>query len=212
MHMLKCSLLLPVLLTLCLSGTQAQKPFEGRIHYAIEYIEIPEELKGMEGALPRETLWVVSQGNTRMEQGTFLGGRQVSIHREGVDSIYQLIEVVGQKMLLSMPLSTVDPQQFRVTETAEVKNILGYETQHVVLHDGNGTAFNAWYTAKFRNPAGGELPSLKGLPLEYEFARSGIRVRMIATQLVEEPVDDTYFVIPSEYVRVPKDAYDRWLR
>jgi len=211
MRMCDLHLCLFALLVAIAGHVQAQKAFEGRIQYAIDYIEIPEALQGMEHALPEQSLVVIKDGNMRLQQGTLLSGEQITIHREGIDSLYQLIEVLGVKMQLTLPLEE-EVNKFRVIEQQEIKNIMGYEAKHVILQDAMGTVLNAWCSAKFRNPVGSELPHLRGLPLEYELVRSGIRMHLVATQVVEEPVDETYFAIPPDYVRVPKDAYDRWLR
>lgn len=200
-----------ILLLLCGLGVNAQKPFEGRIIFAVDYIDIPTAYTGMQDALPKELLWVVKNENSRMQQSTTLGGEQTVIHRQGEDSLYQLVDVLGQKIKLIQPLQK-QAHRFRVTEQDEAREMLGYETKKVTLQTADGAVLTAWCATRFKNPAGSDLPEIKKLPLEYEFQRGEIKMRLTAIEVTEEPVDDTYFFIPNEYAAIPKEEYDRWLR
>lgn len=59
-----------------------------------------------------------------------------------------------------------------------------------------------YYTDEFSNPGWGEYQSLKGLPLEYEMMDKGIRMRMTAKKISEEPIDATYFNVPDGYTEM----------
>jgi len=179
----------------------AQKPFEGRIEFEVEYLSMPEGWEGVDKMLPQKATWVVRGGQTRILQHVPLAGWQVLIYRPQLDSFYQQIELFDQQMLFAKPLS-FEPNRYRAIPQSETKEIVGLETKKMILQSAFGQVIEVWYTPKFSNTLGTELPEIKGLPLQFEVVRNGIKYRITALSIKEESVDDTYFLIPNDVVRI----------
>lgn len=182
-------------------GAIAQKPFEGRIVFKVEYLSLPEGMEGVEQMLPQKSTWMVRGEKTRVVQHVPLAGAQVIVYLPQIDSFYQQIELFDQKMMFSKPISFFD-NRFRVIPKSESKDILGLQVKQVILQNAEGDVLEAWVSNKYLNTKGTELPELKGLPLQFELVRNNIKYRLTAISIIEEPVDDTYFLIPTDVVRI----------
>lgn len=209
MHMPKafaflCWICLPVICS-------AQKPFEGRVLYAVSYDSVPEEMKGMEHVLPTEMLWVVRGDDSRMEFRLPMGGTQVVIHRAGIDSAFTLTEVLQQKILV-VTRSQLQNTRSKVVEANEKKEIDDHKVKKQWVQSTDGHTLTIWSSTKYKNPSGGETSLIEYLPLDYQVFRNGMLVHMEAKSVTEESVDKTYFEVPGSYERVPKAIYDAWLR
>ncbi len=92
-----------------------------------------------------------------------------------------------------------------VTFTHETKKILGYDCKKVYLTvQGNRGVLNKmtiWSTDKIKNvpglgPVNAEvLSKLKGMALEVEMEQSGIKSRLIATEISTKPLADAVFLL-----------------
>jgi hypothetical protein len=60
----------------------------------------------------------------------------------------------------------------------------------------------AWVDKKHQNPLQTELRGLNYLPLEYTVIKNGITLRMIVRGVKSEPIDETYFLLPENIVRI----------
>lgn len=182
----------------------AQKAFEGRIEFLVEYVDLPPGADGVEAMLPKRATWMVRNQQTRIVQHVPLAGWQVFLYLPELDSFYQQIELFDKNMLFAKPLVN-EMNRFREIPKEDTKMLLGFELKQSLLQNANGDVLTIWYTPKFRNTSGTELHEIKGLPLDFEIMRNGIKYRLTATKITEEPVDDTYFQVPSDHVRIRID-------
>jgi hypothetical protein len=98
-------LLLSILFCYCGFWTLAQKPFEGRIVFKVEYLSMPDGMEGVERMLPQKSTWVIRGEQTRILQHVPLAGWQVLVYLPQLDSFYQQIELFDQKMMFANPIS-----------------------------------------------------------------------------------------------------------
>ena len=190
----------------------AQKPFEGRIVYNIDYRDAPQDMQGLEKMLPSELVMIVNGTTSRKEQQSVFGGKQVFLNWADQDSTIVLVDILDQKLKYTIPQDKREMQRYRVTETDESKEIKGYTCKKALLQTSKGVVLEAWYTAEFLNPDGSALPQLKGLPLKYELSQKGMTVVFTARTVKEEPIDETYFVVPEEYEATSLDRFNEMIR
>lgn len=190
-----------VFIFLAYFGLNAQKTFEGRIVFKVEYLSLPEGMEGVEHMLPQKSTWMVRGQQTRVVQHVPLAGWQVIVYSPQLDSFYQQIELFDQKMMFAKPISFLE-NRFRIIPKSESKEILGLNVKQVFLQNAQGDVLEAWVSNKYSNTKGTELPELEGLPLQFELIRNNIKYRLTAVSMNEEPVDDTYFLVPTDVVRI----------
>lgn len=180
---------------------QGQKPFEGRIIYDVEYVSFPDGMEGAELSLPQQVTMIVKGENLRIVQQSAIAGELLQIHKAGIDSVYQIFHFMQRHVLMVEPIEDKSIR-FRVIEKDEIKNILGVDTRQMYLQSGTGENFYAWVDRKYLNPLKVELSGLKYLPLEYSIVRNGITMKLTARELKHEPIDNTYFMLPENIVRI----------
>jgi hypothetical protein len=207
---MRWKLLLLAMAFLALSA-QAQKPFEGRIKYTIEYLSFPEGLNDVEVALPDHLTLIVEGGNYRMQQRSALAGQMVVVRTAGSDSIAQWFDLMGQTVVLTRPVST-SPHRYRAVLKDEHKMVAGIEAQRVYLQSADGQHREAWVFTRFKNPLTDVLDALTSLPLVFEMERNGIWMRLTAIQVIEEPIDATYFALPGHAVRIGANDLQKLLK
>lgn len=189
------------LCSLSASLTMAQKPFEGRIDFKVEYLHVPEDQEGVEQMLPQSSKWVVRGNETRVSQHVPFAGWQTFIYKPQVDTLYQQIELFDKNMLFAGKLSD-QLTAYTFTERDATKVHLGITLHKGVLESEYGESLTVWYHKKYQNTAGSELVSLPYLPLIFEVKRKGITYQLTATSFREEPTDDTYFIYSNQAVRI----------
>lgn len=167
----------------------------------IEYIDLPKGFEGVENMLPHRATWVVRGEQTRIVQHVPLAGWQILLYLPKIDSFYQQIELFDKNMLFAKPI-VKKQNRFREIPKEETKEEFGLELKKSLLQSAQGDVLTVWYTPKFRNTSGTELHEIKGLPLDFEVVRNGITYRLKAVKLIEESVDDTYFQVPQNCVRI----------
>jgi|GEM_PF-611599 hypothetical protein len=180
---------------------QAQKAFEGRIFYDVEYVSFPEGMEGVEQSLPQQMTMIVKGQNVRIIQQSALAGELLQIHRAGVDTIFQIFHFMDRHVLMAAPIENKSIK-FRAIEKENVKTIANVQTHEVYLQSGTGGHVQAWVDKKHQNPLQTELRGLNYLPLEYTVIKNGITLKMIVREVKSEPIDETYFLLPENIVRI----------
>jgi GLPGLI family protein len=124
----------------------------------------------------------------------------------------QEIEQARLRRLEKMPKSRVS-----IVYTNEKKKILGYDCTKAVIQYPDAhekeNKFIVWYTTAIDNPPNpnqaypDELARIKGLPLEFDMEKNGMKMQMTVKEISLKPVPDAVFVLSTAgYIeRVPKD-------
>lgn len=177
-----------------------QKPFQGKISYDIAYQEFPEGKEAMEHVLPHEATWIISGQDTRIESKTEVGGETTSIYMSDDDSVTVLFELTDRAVYLRRPRKGA--VKFRVIPKRETKSWNGIELTKHVLQSADGLVIEAWCDIRFQNTAANGYADLKFLPLIFELEDRGVLMKYTANKVVTYPIDETYFKIPEDRVRV----------
>lgn len=198
------------LFLLTASSEDGSTPFEGTIAYAINYIEIPEEVKGMESMLPQEMKMTLKGSKTRIEQSV-MGGSQIVIADTDANTSYILMDMMGQKIAI-----TITPEELEeakgtsgtkpLTYHDEVKKILGYKCYKATYTEG-GMEQELYYCPKITLPNGAykEFEGIKGCPLFYSTTKDNMKLEMTATDVSEHSVSDDLFTVPSGYTMMTQE-------
>ena len=179
----------------------AQKPFEGKITYRVDYIDLPEGEEGVRAILPDVLIAYVSGENLRLQQYVTLGGEMTEVQPAGRDSIYRCLYMMDKRVMLAHPKYR-GPMRYRVKRLEQTREWNGWELQKYALSSANVPGQSAWVIEGYSNPFTASLPELKFLPMEMELQRAELLMHLTAIKIEELPLDPTYFDLPSEIERI----------
>lgn len=191
------------------------KPFEGVVVYSIEYIEVPDEVKGMESLLPKTTSMSISGDLVKVEQ-EIMGGSQIVIVDNGKKESHILMNMMGQKLDIflsreEMEKAEKEAPEMKVEELSGTKKILGYKCKEALISDPDtGDTQKVFYTNKLEIDHK-DFKSLKGFPLEYYTTQQGMKLRMTATEVTKKKIPASYFEVPSGYDRMTMDELSKMM-
>jgi hypothetical protein len=185
----------------------AQKPFEGKIVYKIDYPTLPDEMRGMEGMLPKETV-VYAKGSKSRSETPSLMGNQVVISDAKKDYGVVLMDMMGQKMAIEptaedMKDAKVRNEKMKIEYLNETKTVAGIKCKKAIITaEDEEFPLVVFYTEEFSNYNASDMKQLKGMPLEYTMKANGMEMRMVAQSVTPEKVDDKKFEVPADYQKM----------
>ncbi len=197
-------------------STKAEfKPFEGTIVYDIEYIEVPEEVQGMESMLPQTTSMSISGDLVRVEQEV-MGGTQVVIVDNLKKESHILMNMMGQKIDIFLTKEEIEAaeaeagtNEMEVKELGGKKTILGYKCKQALLIDPEtGDSQEVYYTKKLEI-AHKDFKSLQGFPLEYHTTQESMKIKMTASEIKSKKLDPSLFKVPPGYQQMSMDELNK---
>ncbi len=197
-------------------STKAEfKPFEGTIVYDIEYIEVPEEVQGMESMLPQTTSMSISGDMVRVEQEV-MGGTQVVIVDNLKKESHILMNMMGQKIDIFLTKEEIEAaeaeagtNEMEVKELSGKKTILGYKCKQALLIDPEtGDSQEVYYTKKLEI-AHKDFKSLRGFPLEYYTTQESMKIKMTASEIKSKKLDPSLFKVPPGYQQMSMDELNQ---
>lgn len=183
----------------------AQKDFEGVIKYDIEYLEVPEEVKGMEWMLSSYTIISISDPYFKLEN-EMMGGEVATVFNASKNEVQMFFDMAGDKIGTTMTSEDIEAMQNEEPVVApeieyfdETKKIAGHKCRKALVIS-DGVKQEVWYTEKFKNYSydlkKDNISFVPGLVLEYISEQDGIKMKMTCTELLEEKVDASKFQIP----------------
>lgn len=188
----------------------SQNTFEGTIVYAIEYLEVPEEVKGFESMLPSDMSMKFSGSKTRIEQ-QLMGGSQVVVTDNEAEDAFMLMDLMGQKIAVVMSKEELDAeretiQDPRIIYKDDTKEVMGYTCKLAYVHQPDSDQLTAiWYTNELNIKNHQDFEQLNGFPLEYESVKDNMKIRLTATSVKEEEIADYLFLIPAGFDEMTLD-------
>ncbi|MBT3648104.1 MAG: hypothetical protein HN542_07685 [Flavobacteriales bacterium] len=188
----------------------AQKPFEGKVSFLITYQEFPEGKEAMEHVLPNEATWFISGADTRVESATEVGGETTSLYVSNQDSITVLFKLTGQSVFYRRMKN--QPVKFRVAPKQKTMTWNDIVLTRHVLQSADGLIVEAWCDTRYQNTSGTGYDDLMFLPLIFDFQDRGVRMRYTASSMDVYPIDETYFKIPEDRVRVSSHTLQKIVR
>lgn len=192
------------------SASISQKAFEGVVTYNIQYTALPDGQEGVDDMLPKQMMAYMSENSLRYQQFTALNGEYTFIQPTGIDSVYHCIYLPNQRVLWSKA-NNKEAARYRVVVMDENKTWEGFKLNKVRLQRANERGLEAWVDMRYQNPFKAQLPDLPYLPLVFEMEQGGVRMLLTAVSTREEPLDATYFELPSNAERVSERVFDKLL-
>lgn len=192
----------------------AQKDFEGKLSFSINYLDLPEDMKMMESMLPKEMLFYVKGSKARMEQAAVMGSQTVVIMDTKTDVSIVLMDFLGQKMAIEptaeeLKESKSKSERIEIKLSDETKTIAGFECKKVTMVDPETkTPVTVWFTDAIQNGMS-QLPGVPGMPLEYTVDQEGMRMRITATEISKEKVSDELFKVPAGYEKMTSEELQK---
>lgn len=207
------SLLLTCLFISSTASPEAPKPFEGSVIYTIEYVEVPDEVKGMESMLPQETTMKMKGNLVRVEQNV-MGGSQIVLVDTDTDETHVLMDMMGQK--IDIFISAEEAKEGKeealdpiVEEMEGRKQIAGYSCKQAKITDPNTGNVQEVYYTKDLEGRHNAFQQLEGFPLEYYSVQQGMTLRMTAKSVVQEALPESVFDVPEGYTQMTSDELSK---
>jgi hypothetical protein len=195
-----------VLIAALLLGVDAlaQKGFEGRITYAVSYLDLPDGQAGKKAALPAELLAFIDGENLRVQQYTSLAGEWTIIQPADRDTTYHCFYLLDDRVMIKRPRAK-QPARYRVVARDDQKAWEQFQLTAHRLQKSDGGYLNAWMDERYQNPFQLYLPELKYLPLIFELERGGVTMRLTAIEVDEVELDPSYFQVPDNVSLIQED-------
>lgn len=191
-----------VLLALLFTFQISAQQFEGEITYSISYLEVPEEIQGMESMLPTEMKYYFSGDKMAIQQSTMFGTQSVVMDNAS-NTGFVLMDMIGQKIALKVDDTKGEEETAvpAVNKTSETKKIAGYNCTKYLLKMDEMDDTEIWATTELKAKMGAKSPlgTVDGFPLEYVSAKDGVKTRLTATSVSEKTVESAMFQIPEGY-------------
>lgn len=205
-----------VFTVICFSFTGSD--FEGKVIYSIE-INNPNMSSQAKSMMAGSTSTIYIKGSkarTDMKMGP---QTTTTIYDHNANTSVMLMEMMGNKYKIRMDNQKKDEKksEIKTKVTSETKTIAGYSCKkaEVTVTDPKGTSntFNIWFTEEISNHMNSETENdeqfkdITGMPMEYEVKSSnGGSMKMTATSVSKESVDDSKFLIPGDYIETTIDG------
>ena len=132
-----------------------------------------------------------------------------TIHDASTGAAVVLQEVSGQKLLIRMTGENWKEKNKRYdgitfTNTAETKQIAGYNCVKTIAKMKDGTSFTVYYTKELvtdNQDYNYQFKNLDGMPLEYELNQGSVRIKYTVSKISLNPVPASKFDIPKSGYR-----------
>jgi GLPGLI family protein len=179
--------------------------FEGKVVYDIVYEEVPEEIAGFESMLPKEMTTYMKGPKTRIEQNTGMGENITIMDTDKKEGVV-LMNMMGNKWAIKMSKEDIEEKEGDAEEPQfkylkETKKIAGYTCKkaEMWIEGEEDDVMTVYYTEAIQNTANSNFKGLKGFPLEYQIAKQGMVMSMVANTVKKETVAASLFEVPDGY-------------
>lgn len=196
-----------VVLASCKSKV-SENDFEGVIAYNIRYTNVPPEMKPFENMLPKSKV-VTIKGRLSMEEKPLpMGGKQIMIEDTTSDTTTMLMNIMGMKMLVSIPSSLYDESiaeagKDTIIYFKDEKEIAGFTCKKAIARNlKTQIESEIYYTEEIPASHSKVFPDLKGFPLYYTAISDNLTFIVEATNVSMDAVSDSVFAIPEGYEKV----------
>lgn len=190
----------------------AEKITEGVVEFDIQFLDLTPEMKQAEAMLPKKLTMYFKGENVRGEMPTAMG-TTITIANEKKKEFYVLMDMMGQKTAIKQTEADIKKQQqeqevknIKVEYPGETKTIAGYLCKKAVVTftmKDEQERVECFYTEELpvignKNSSPG-FDQIKGFMMEYSLNMNGIKMKMTATKVRAEKIDDKQFVLPEGY-------------
>ena len=212
---------LPILLLL-FSGCEnifKRNITEGLIEFEITY---PETGAGdlMAGILPNQMILRFKDGRTAGSLGTPMGIFKTELLAfPETRTVYQLVKLMNQKHALRVDSKDIESlyaelPEMKIHFVDSTKKVAGYNCKMAVVtfKDNVKEGFSIFYTDEIDLENSNwftPFHEIRGVLLEYQVRKYNYELRLTATRVVSEDIDESYFVVPNDYVEIDQDGMDK---
>ena len=199
-------------LFLTISYTQAQKAgsFEGVITYSMNFDD--EGLDPTAKSMLSNAEMIIYIKNEKSRIDTDMGMmKNSSITDSKKKTAFVLMDMMGQKMVMKMGAEEMENQDAKpkITYLDKTKEIAGYQCKKAQVIFGENEPVTVYYTEEIPAVVNGQIKGLKGYPLEYETNYNGLKAVFTAKSVKKELIDDTKFIVPSDYQEITKEEIQK---
>ena len=190
-------------------GVWSQEVFSGRLHYEIEYLNVTDDMAGVDSMLPKSLNVITDGTNWRIEQHTDINGDVAQIYVASKDSIYETLIIGPERVTIECK------KAIAISETNKIgagEQIGGMGTDIYKCSLENGRSLDIICLSKYQSVAGLFYQDMMGIPTSVELDKGGVTMRLTLKSLVFEPLDETYFSLPTDYSTLEGTVYQSWLR
>ncbi|MBN4072183.1 hypothetical protein JYT14_00480 [Flavobacteriales bacterium AH-315-E23] len=192
---------------------------EGYIEFEITY---PETDAGsiMAGILPNQMILRFKDDRTVGTLSAAMGAfRTEMMAFPETKTVYQLVKIMNDKHALRVDSNEIESlyaelPEMKIQFMDSTKMIAGYECKKAIVtfKDNIKDEFSIYYTDDidlFNSNWCTPFHEISGVLLEYQVRKYNYELRLTATRVVKEKIDESYFVIPDDYVEIDKDGMDK---
>jgi GLPGLI family protein len=198
--------LVMAILATAITSTQAQKTIsEGKVVYQITYPDMEMD-RDMAAMMPTESVIRFKGPMSRVDMSMGMGISSATIMNNKSGEVVSMTDMMGNKTAIRVSAEEnrklSKESEPSVEFTADKKDIAGYPCKKALLkNDKGGEPMEIYYTDKIaaRYSNTNEWSKINGFPLEYTMRQNGITMKMTATEVSPEKINDELFKIPDDY-------------
>lgn len=221
MNSVKKLLLFLTLINLLLSSCSdifTGRTTEGVIEYEVTYPDIKEK-NMMVAGLPDKATYKFKDNNSVIVLSGMMGLLQMCYIANGESKeIKQTLNLIDKKYVSTISqdqLNSINSEYVKsITEAEGTKEIIGYKCKKAKAVLTDGTEIEVYYTTDLGNDDinwGNPYRGLKGTLMEFQLKKYGITMRLSATKVVQEKVEDAVFTVPSDFKKIHIKEQDKIL-
>jgi len=191
---------------------------EGLIEFEITY---PETGAGdlMAGILPNQMILRFKDDRTAGSLGTPMGIFKTELLSfPETRTIYQLVKLMNQKHALRVESNDIESlyselPEMKIHFVDSTKEVAGYECKMAVVtfKDNIKEEFSIFYTDEIDLENSNwftPFHEIRGVLLEYQIRKYNYELRLTATKVISKEIDESYFVVPDDYVEIDQNGMD----
>ncbi len=165
------------------------------------------------------TIWVKGD-HSRSEMTLGMMGKNTTISNQKTKEVVTLMDMMGQKYMIKSTAADASKEKapdVKITYLNETKTIAGYKCKKAQMtvtdKDGKSQPVDVWYTEELNNyvPEDG-FKGFKGMPMEYQIAKNGMKMNISVTSISKEAVADNMFTIPEGYKETTKEEMQKGMK
>jgi hypothetical protein len=187
--------------------------FEGTITYNIEYSSSDESMQQYLGSFPKQSTLKIKNEYMRLDQSVAGGATQSLISNASDTSTTLILNIMGNAYQVNLSLDEVmqleQAEAFKIVEAEETKMIAGYLCKKAFAISGTDS-LTIYYTEEIKSQnIVPQFSKLTGFPLEYEMEKGNVRMKYTCSNISQEEVDMSSFLVSSSIREIPFDDFAR---
>ena len=192
---------------------------EGYIEFSITY---PETDAGslMAGILPNQMVLRFKDDRTVGSLSAGMGVFRTELMAfPETKTVFQLVKMMNKKYALKVDSGEIENlyselPAMKIHFQDSTKMVAGYECKKAIVtfKDNIKEEFSIYYTDEiglYNSNWCTPFHEIKGVLLEYQVRKYNYEMRLTATNVVKEEIDESYFVVPSDYEEIDQTGMDK---